>query len=171
MSRNRNVIYLILHDIRSVHNVGAIFRTAEGAGVSRIILSGYTPGPLDRFGRERSDFKKSALGAEKLVSFEQTYNISATLSDLKKKRFYIIALEQDKNAVDYKKVKIKNKTAVLVGNEVRGIPKNILKKCDIVAEIPMRGKLARNRRRDDVGKESLNISVAVGIALFRFFDL
>ena len=164
-------IFLIPHNIRSVHNVGAIFRTAEGAGISKIFLSGYTPGPKDRFGRERSDFKKSALGAEKMVPYEYSENISALLSLLKKKGFYIIALEQDKKSVDYKKVKAKDKTVILVGNEVGGIPKNILKRCDLIAEIPMRGKLARNRRPDDVGKESLNVSVSLGIALFRILNI
>jgi 23S rRNA (guanosine2251-2'-O)-methyltransferase len=151
---------LILHNIRSVSNVGAMFRTADAAGVDKIYLTGYTPAPLDRFGRKRTDFTKSALGSEEFVAWEQKKSISPLLASLKKDKFFIIAIEQDKKSVDYKKVKLKSKNAFLVGPEVTGISKSILKNCDVVAEIPMRGK-----------KESLNVSVALGIALFRIIDL
>ena len=153
-SSKKNI--LILHDIRSVSNVGAMFRTADAAGVDKIYLTGYTPAPLDRFGRKRRDLVKSALGAEEFVAWEQKKSVTALLGKLKKDLFLIIGIEQDEKSVDYKKVKLKSKNAFLVGTEVTGIPKNILKKCDIIAEIPMRGK-----------KESLNVSVACGIALFR----
>lgn len=162
---------LILHDIRSVHNVGAIFRTAEAAGVSKIYLSGITPGPLDRFLRERADFKKAALGAERLVPWERAEDAAALLGTLKKEKYQLVAVEQSPRAVDYKKVKIMRRTALLFGNEVKGVPKALLEECDVIAEIPMRGRLARNRRSDDVGKESLNVSVAAGIALFRILNL
>lgn len=151
---------LILHNIRSVSNVGAMFRTADAAGIDKIYLTGYTPAPLDRFGRKRGDLAKSALGAEEFVPWEQKKSISALLLKLKKDGFLIIGLEQDKKSIDYKKVKIKDKNAFLVGEEVAGISKSNLKKCDIIAEIPMRGK-----------KESLNVSVALGIALFRICNL
>lgn len=151
---------LILHNIRSVSNVGAMFRTADAAGIDKIYLTGYTPAPLDRFGRKRGDLAKSALGAEEFVKWEQKKSISALFTKLKKDGFLIIGLEQDKNSVDYKKVKIKEKNAFLVGEEVAGISKENLRKCDIIAEIPMRGK-----------KESLNVSVALGVALFRICDL
>jgi len=157
--RNQQNI-LILHDIRSVENVGAMFRTADAAGINKIYLTGYTPAPLDRFGKKRGDLAKSALGAEEFVSWEQKKSIFPLLTKLKKEKFLIIGIEQDKKSVDYKKVKIKNRNAFIVGAEVTGIPKNILKKCDIIAEIPMRGK-----------KESLNVSVALGIALFRICNL
>lgn len=146
---------LIIHNVRSVGNVGSMFRTADAAGVSKIYLTGYTPAPLDRFGRKRGDLAKSALGAEEFVSWEQKRNIFSLLEKLKKEKYFIIGIEQDKNSIDYKKVKLKNKNAFIVGSEVVGIPKSVLQKCDIIAEIPMRGK-----------KESLNASVAVGIALF-----
>ena len=149
-------IALILHDIRSAQNVGAMFRTAEAAGAGKIYLTGYTPAPLDRFGRERKDVAKSALGAEKMLPWEVEENISKIISKLKKEGYYLIAIEQSPKSVDYKKVKTKAKTAFIVGNEVTGIPQSILKKCDVVAEIPMKGK-----------KESLNVSVALGVALFR----
>ena len=151
---------LILHNIRSVENVGAIFRTADAAGINKIYLVGYTPCPLDRFGRKRGDIHKSALGAEEFVSWEQKKTILPLLAKLKKESFFIVAIEQDKKSIDYKKVNLENKNAFIVGAEVTGIPKNILEKCDIVAEISMWGK-----------KESLNVSVATGIALFRILGL
>jgi len=156
MKKNQNTI-LIMHNIRSVENVGAMFRTADAVRINKIYLTGYTPCPLDRFGRKRKDLAKSALGAEEFVPWEYKKMIYPVITKLKKDGFLIIGIEQDKKSVDYKKVKLKNKNVFIVGAEVTGIPKNILKKCDIIAEIPMRGK-----------KESLNVSVACGIVLFRF---
>ncbi|HEV7423975.1 MAG TPA: TrmH family RNA methyltransferase [Candidatus Paceibacterota bacterium] len=146
---------LILHNIRSVENVGAMFRTADAAGIHKIYLTGYTPTPLDRFGRKRKDLAKSALGAEEFVPSEYKKLVSTVISKLKKEKFFLVAIEQAKNSIHYKKVKLKNKNAFIVGAEVTGIPKDILEKCDVIAEIPMRGK-----------KESLNVSVALGIVLF-----
>ena len=157
---NKKEISLILNDIRSTHNVGAIFRTADAAGVSKIYLVGTTPTPLDRFGRERKDIAKTALGAEKTVAWEYVKTIGPLLKKLKEEKVYLVAVEQEKNSVDYKKVKLPNKAAIMVGNEVDGIPKNITSKCDCVAEIPMSGK-----------KESLNVSVATGVALFRILNI
>lgn len=151
---------LIFHNIRSVQNVGAMFRTADAAGINKIYLTGYTPAPLDRFGRKRRDLAKSALGAENFVEWEQKKNIFPLLTKLKSKRYLIIGIEQDKKSIDYKKVNLKAKNVFVVGPEVTGISKNILKKCDIIAEIPMHGK-----------KESLNVSVALGIALFRILKI
>src|SRR3990172_93491 len=87
-------IVLILHDIRSAQNAGAMFRTAEAAGLNKIYLTGYTPAPLDRFGRERKDITKSALGAEKLVKWEAKKSLSATIQSLRRDRVYIIAIKQ-----------------------------------------------------------------------------
>jgi len=168
IKENKKQNILILHDIRSVHNVGAIFRTADAAGISKIYLTGYTPAPLDRFGRKRGDMAKSALGAEESVSWEQKVNITALLTKLKKEKFYIIAIEQDEKSVDYKKVSTKGGPAYgwkggmafIAGPEVEGLSQSILNKCDVIAEIPMLGK-----------KESLNVSVATGIALFRIIKI
>ena len=151
---------LILHNIRSVENVGAMFRTADAAGVNKIYLTGYTPTPLDRFGKKRKDLMKSALGAEEFISWEYKKMVFPVITKLKKDGYQIIGIEQDKNSVDYKKVKTKNKNTFIVGTEVTGIPKDVLKKCDIIAEIPMKGK-----------KESLNVSVATGIALFQILKV
>lgn len=158
MNRKENI--LILHNIRSVENVGAMFRTADAAGIDKIYLSGYSPAPLDRFGRKRMDMSKSALGAEEYVAWEYKKTISPIIAKLKKEGFYFVAIEQDDKAIDYKKVKTKNKNAFIVGTEVTGIPKNILNNCDVIAEIPMRGK-----------KESLNVSVSLGVALFRILNI
>lgn len=153
---------LIINDIRSVTNVGAMFRTADALGIDKIYLTGYTPTPLDRFGRVRKDMAKSALGAENFVPWEQRKNVSLLISSLKKEGYYIIGIEQDKNSVDYRKLKTKSHKlkAFILGAEVAGIPKNILKKCDVIAEIPMKGK-----------KESLNVSVACGIVLSRMLNI
>jgi len=151
---------LILPDIRSSYNVGALFRTADAAGISKIYLVGITPSPIDRFGRLRSDIAKAALGAEKTVPWEHVEVIGTLITKLKKEGFQIIAIEQSNTATDYKKVKTSAKVAFVLGPEVTGLSSAILKKCDVVAEIPMRG-----------GKESLNVSVAGGIALFRMLGL
>ncbi|MEK7585692.1 MAG: TrmH family RNA methyltransferase [Patescibacteria group bacterium] len=149
---------LILPSIRSALNVGAMFRTADAVGISKIYLTGTTPSPSDRFGRVQKDIAKSALGAETWVSWEYKKSLPTLISKLKKDGFKIIAIEQDKRAVDYRKVSTKSmhKVAIILGPEVEGLDKKILDKCDATAYIPMHGK-----------KESLNVSVAAGIALFR----
>lgn len=159
-SKNKKEIFVLLHDIRSVHNVGSMWRTANTARVNKIFLSGYTPSPVDRFGRERKDFAKVALNSQKTIAWEYAVNPANLIHDLKKKGFYIIVIEQVKNSIDYKKVKIKKPVLFLVGNEVGGVPQKLLKLADIVAEIPMKGD-----------KESLNVSVAFGIALFRMLKI
>ena len=156
-------LFLILHNIRSLHNVGSMFRTADGAGVEKIYLTGYTPSPYDFFGKLRADFSKTALGAEKFVAWEQRKNIASLLAELKRNKIFIFALEQHPKSVPYHKTAIiydsslrkKKGIALIVGNEVRGLSSAILKKSDAVMEIPMHGK-----------KESLNVSVAAGIALY-----
>src|SRR3972149_3602605 len=140
-------IVLILHDIRSAQNTGAMFRTAEAVGLNKIYLTGYTPAPLDRFGRERKDITKSALGAEKLVKWEAKKSLPAVIRRLRRDRFYIIAIEQSPKSIDYKKVSARGgpaygwkKLAFIVGNEVTGLTSSILKKCDVLAEIPLQGR-------------------------------
>lgn len=147
---------LILDNIRSVENTGSIFRTADCLGVSKIILVGTTPAPIDRFGRKRRDFSKVSLGAEEFVPWEQVSSISEELNKLKKERYKIIALEQDSNSKKLEpSTKKLTKFVLIVGNEVEGVSKSILKLADQIVEIPMRGQ-----------KESMNVSVVTGIALF-----
>lgn len=149
-------ICVLLHNIRSTHNVGSIFRTADALGVAKIYISGYTPAPLDRFGKPRKDVAKVALGAEKNIEWEQVANPKKIIAQLKSKKYEIIAIEQSAESIDYKKVKIKSDALVVVGNEVGGVEKSVLDLCDVIAEIPMRGK-----------KESLNVSVAFAVAIYR----
>lgn len=150
-------VCLWLQDVRSVYNVGSIFRTADGAGADKIYLVGVTPAPVDRFGRTRKDLAKVALGAEKNVKWEVRKSAGALLRELKKSGFKIIAVEQSLKSINYKKVKATKKTCFIFGEETKGLPKDILDKADIIVEIGMRGK-----------KESLNVSVAAGIILFSY---
>ena len=149
-------LVLILHNIRSAQNVGSIFRTADAAGVEQIYLTGYTPSPLDRFGRGNDKIAKTALGAEKTVSWETQKSASALIKKLQKKGFSITAIELSPRAVAYTKWRPNFPLALVLGNEVKGISVPLLKLCDGVVEIPMRGT-----------KESLNVSVAAGIILFK----
>jgi tRNA G18 (ribose-2'-O)-methylase SpoU len=148
-------IHLLLHNIRSTHNVGAIFRTADAAGVKKIYISGYTPAPIDRFGRARPDISKASLGAEKTIAWESVVDQIELIKKLKKEKFQIVALEQDKRAVNYKDLKKSENILLILGNEVDGVEKEVLSLCDDIAEIPMLGT-----------KESLNVSVSAGIMLY-----
>ena len=152
-------IRILLHDIRSVYNAGAIFRTADAVGVSRIYLSGFTPAPVDRVNQPRTDFAKCALGSEKSVSWEVLKSPTRMITTLKKEGFQIICVEQASTSIDYKKAKLGQKCLVIFGNEVSGVSKPLLKTADVITEIPMRGM-----------KESLNVSVSAGIVLYRWFD-
>jgi 23S rRNA (guanosine2251-2'-O)-methyltransferase len=156
----RKEVYLILHNIRSVYNVGSAFRTADAAGVTKLYLTGYTPIPVDRFGKERRDLAKVALGAEKTLEWQYVRSLTALLKKLKKDGIYLIAVEQNEASIDYKRVKPCYPCAIIVGNEVEGVPQKIVEQSDVVAEIPMRGT-----------KESLNVSVALGVVLFRILNI
>jgi 23S rRNA (guanosine2251-2'-O)-methyltransferase len=151
---------LVLDNVRSVHNVGSIFRTADACGVRKIYLVGVTPTPIDRFGRERSDLHKTALGAEKSVAWEHADNILNLMQNLKNKGYFLLAVEQSSKSIDYKEAKPPASTAYIFGNEVDGLSASLLEESDLVAEIPMLGR-----------KESLNVSVAVGVALFGMIPL
>jgi 23S rRNA (guanosine2251-2'-O)-methyltransferase len=152
-------IYILLHNIRSTHNVGSIFRTADAAGVTKIFISGYTPTPIDKFGKARSDIAKTALGAELTIPWEYGRSPTSAILKMKRNGVQLVAIEQAAHSIDYKKVKVRYPVLFLVGNEVKGLSPALIKKCDIVAEIPMKGE-----------KESLNASVSFGIALFRMLN-
>jgi len=151
----------LLHNIRSLHNVGSIFRTADAVGVEKIYLCGITPTPLDEFNQPRPQMTKVSLGAEKTVPWDGSARSSQTISKLivklKKDGYKIFALEISPKAIEYNKLKKfkKFKIAIIVGNEVKGLPPAILKKADKILSIPMRGK-----------KESLNVAVAFGIVAY-----
>ncbi len=156
-------ITILLHNIRSVFNVGSMFRTSDAAGIQKIYLTGYTPTPIDRFGREVKELSKVALGGQLSVEWEYIKSPLTLITKLKKQNpdMQIVGIEQDERSIDYKKVKLSSKKPVLflVGNEVDGISKALLNTCDIIAEIPMAGT-----------KESLNVGVTFGIALFRMLN-
>ena len=140
-----------------------MFRSADAAGVQKIYLTGYSPAPTDQLGKKRPQFVKVSLGAEDYVPWEKTKDVARLLKKLRNDGYKIYAVEQNKNSVPYTTPSLSppshggEKIALVFGNEVRGLSKSILKKADKILEIPMRGK-----------KESLNVSVAFGIVVFRF---
>ena len=152
----------VLDNLRSVHNVGSIFRTANAVGIDKIYLCGTTPTPLDHKGLRRKDFAKVALGAEDTLEWEYCENTAECINNLKKEDYYVIALEQDENSIDYKAVDITDKkdVVVIIGHEVDGITKDVLLCADVIIEIPMLGT-----------KESLNVTIAFGIALYRILGV
>jgi tRNA G18 (ribose-2'-O)-methylase SpoU len=153
-------IVVVLHNIRSLHNVGSVFRTADAAGVSKIYLCGITPKPVDPLGNYRREIAKVALGAERTVPWEYSRSTAALLKKLRKAGYTIFAVEQSAKSVPYYALNPKRyaraRVALIVGNEVEGLPAGILHLADKILEIPMQGK-----------KESLNVSVAFGIVVFR----
>jgi len=139
--------YVICDNIRSLENIGSIFRTSDALGVSKIFLCGISGKP------PHHKISKTALGAEERIPFEHHKQISRIIERLKKNKVQIVSLEQNKKAIIYTKFVPKFPLALIVGNEVKGISKKILKKSDKIIFLPMLGK-----------KESLNVSVAFGVA-------
>lgn len=140
---------LILPNIRSAHNVGAMFRTADGAGVDKIYLVGYTPNP------PHPQLDKVSLGAEKWVPWEKVARLGTLLKKLQKMGYNIVALEKTAKSRNLFSFRPKFPLALVVGNEKTGVPKSVLKYCDTVVHIPMKGQ-----------KQSLNVSVAAGVAMY-----
>lgn len=157
------ILHLILHDIRSAYNVGAIFRTADGAGVAKIYLSGYSPVPANegKLHLSAADkmIAKTALGAEKSVPWKKIEDLENLLAELRKENFKIVALEKNEKAVPIKKFEKIFPMVLILGNEVEGVDEEILNGCDSVVSLPMRGQ-----------KESLNVSVAAGIAMYELLN-
>jgi tRNA G18 (ribose-2'-O)-methylase SpoU len=149
---------VILDNIRSAHNVGSIFRTSDGAGVFKIFLVGVTPCPTDRFGRVQPEIAKTSLGAADIVPWEQVSNDDAVLlvRSLCGEGVKVVAVEQTSNSVSLDEFQVPENVAYILGNEVDGVSDALIKESDTVVEIPMAGK-----------KESLNVSVAAGIVLFK----
>ena len=146
---------IILHDLRSAHNVGSIFRTADAAGVGKIFLVGTTPTPVDRFGRAQKDIAKTALGAENEVAWEYMNTFEQAVEKVRGEGGRLVAVEQDTRAIDYRMYHTEEPTTYVFGNEVDGLSHKVLSAVDAIVEIPMQGS-----------KESLNVSVAVGVILF-----
>lgn len=154
-------ITVIAHNIRSTHNVGSIFRTCEGLGVEKLIFTGYTPYPMTSDDERlphivrklESQISKTALGAEHLVPYQ--YCEFPPLDKLRADGYRIVGLEQDARAIMLPAYKAPEKLVLLLGEEVEGITPELRAQCDDLIEIPMHGQ-----------KESFNVSVAAGIALY-----
>ncbi len=151
-----------LHNIRSIHNVGSIMRTAEGFGVKKVIFSGYTPYPKVKNDKRlphiieklELTLHKTALGAEKILEVEYFEDINKVFKS--HPDFQLLALEQSKDSVNLKDYKLDKNSILLLGEEVNGITEELLKKADKTLEITMYGQ-----------KESFNVSVAAGICLYQ----
>ena len=159
-------IIVIAHNIRSTHNVGSIFRTAEGFGVTKLMISGYTPSPhfsgdtrlphiADKLATQ---IHKTALGAETMVPFE--VHDTPPFQQLVAAGYQVVGLEQDPRSVSLSSFTTPEKVALLIGEEVEGIPADLRAHCETLLEITMVGK-----------KESFNVSVATGIALYALTTL
>lgn len=155
-------IILIAHNLRSAHNVGSLLRTAEGLGVQKVILSGYTPHPSHTGDRRlphevakvTKEIQKTALGAESMA-WEYHQNVLPVIEHLKKQGFSVVALEQTESSRELPKYHPPQKVAILVGREVEGVEQEVLDACDGALEIPMFGK-----------KESFNVVQAAAMALY-----
>lgn len=146
---------VILVDIRSNYNVGAIFRTADGSGVAKIYLAGVTPTPIDRFGRPVGEIHKTALGAEEYIPWEKVDDILVLIKKLQAEGVKVVAVEQASNSIklaDYTETK---SVAYILGSETDGLAKEVIEAADLALELPMLGQ-----------KESLNVSVTAGIVLY-----
>lgn len=157
-------ITLVVDNVRSSYNVGALFRSAEGAGIERIIVAGITPYPktaddprLPHVRRRATEqIAKTALGAEKLVPFSHVSDIGEALQDFSRRGYALCALEQTPEAENiFDAAPLSFPLALIVGNEKDGINREILRMCDRVLTIPMQGE-----------KRSLNVACAATTALF-----
>ncbi len=142
---------VVCDDIRSLHNVGSIFRSADATGVDKIYLCGISGRPDKISNKEK--ISKVALGAEKTINWEYKKQCWRLIDDLKKKGYQIVSLEITENSIEYRKFKPDFPVALILGNEVIGVKKSILERSDKTISIDMKGE-----------KESLNVSVAFGIA-------
>ena len=160
---NMTDIVLIAHNLRSTHNVGSLLRTADGLGVGRVYLTGYTPYPLqsvdDRLphlaAKMDRQIAKTALGAEKSVSWEHCPDIESVITSLKSDGYTVAALEQASDSIKLPGYQPPAKIAILLGREAEGIEPEILALCDLTLEIPMFG-----------AKESFNVVQAAAMALY-----
>jgi len=149
----KNRVIVVLDNIRSMHNVGSVFRTADGFLVEALFLCGYTPQPPHR------DIQKTALGATDSVDWIYFENTLAAVHTLKSKGYKVFGIEQAENSISLEKFNkpVNQPMAVVFGNEVEGVSQEVLLSCDGCIEIPQQGM-----------KHSLNISVAAGIILWDF---
>ena len=157
-------IVLIAHNLRSVHNVGSLLRTAEGIGVTKVYLTGYTPYPLEKNDKRlphlsaklNSQISKTALGAEKTIDWEHFDSVLPVIKELLSAGFTVAALEQATNSITLADFRPPDKLALIVGREVEGIEPEVIQQASVVLEIPMFGQ-----------KESFNVVQAAAMALYR----
>lgn len=150
---DRTIIWL--HNIRSLHNVGSVFRSADSFGIGKIILSGYTPRP------PRAEISKTALGAEEYVEWLGFDDVASARVYLSKSNYRLVGLEQTTESIEIHEIEYDTRpTCLIFGNEITGIDDEILPHLDCTAEIPQYGR-----------KHSLNVSVATGIALFHLHEV
>ena len=154
------MLTIILDNIRSKHNVGAIFRTADAVGVLEVVLCGTTPQPRDRFGRPVGEIHKTALGAELTVPYSYHTSTISVVRDLQQAGVSVVAVEQTATARDLLTISsdnLPNPIALVFGHEVDGVSAEVLAVVDDIFALPMYG-----------AKESLNVSVAVGVVLYLY---
>lgn len=145
----RNVV-LVLPDIRSTHNVGSFFRTADAAGVEKIVLSGITATP------PHPHLIKVSLGAENTVPWEYIQDTGEALQKLRDQGYQIVMVETTDNSQDFRQAEYADKVALVFGAETTGVPSEFIQQADLVVSIPMLGH-----------KESLNVSIAGGIIIYQ----
>jgi 23S rRNA (guanosine2251-2'-O)-methyltransferase len=161
-------VVLLIHNVRSTHNVGSLLRTADGFGVSHVYITGYTPYPkkanderLPHLAEKlQRQINKTALGAYQHLPWSHSDDIAQVIKRLKAQGYLIAALEQTKTAKNLSSFKPTGNIALILGNEVDGIDSQVLAQADVHLHIPMRGK-----------KESFNVAVAGGIALYKLTSL
>lgn len=157
-------IVLIAHNLRSTHNIGSLLRTAEGLGVNRVILSGYTPYPLENNDQRlphlaqkiAKQISKTALGAETMINWQHITDLEPEINNLRRGGYVIAGLEQSVSSTKLNNYKAPNKIALIVGREVEGMEPEIIALCDLLIEIPMFGN-----------KESFNVVQAAAMALYQ----
>lgn len=156
-------VILIAHNLRSCHNVGSLLRTAEGLGVHKVFLTGYTPYPkydgdtrLPHLANKiHKQISKTALGAEETQPWLHITNIDWLINKLHEEGCLVAAIEQAPNSISLPEFHAPDQIALLVGREVEGIEPEVLKRCDKILEIPMFGK-----------KESFNVAQAAAMGLY-----
>lgn len=156
-------IVLIAHNLRSIHNVGSLLRTAEGLGIEKIYLTGYTPHHAvtndtrlpHEISKIEKQLRKTALDAEKTLPWQYSQSLDSVLAELKDSEYTIAAVEQSPTSVPLPHFNPPSKIALLVGREVEGVEKEVLEKMDIHLEIPMFGS-----------KESFNVVQAAAMAMY-----
>lgn len=142
-------LILIAHSVRSLHNIGSMFRTADGAGVHKLYLTGYSGFP------PRKEISKTALGAEDALDWEHSWEIEPVLERLRRDAWKIVAVERERGSVAYTDLPAWPRIALIMGNEVSGLEPEVLEYADALVHVPMYGM-----------KQSLNVSVCAGVVLY-----